>query len=54
VVLESLEGSEGSTTGEQLVAEAALVFWLTIVVVDLVVGVLSVTWRKDDQRLLSI
>jgi len=43
VVLEGLEGSEGSTTGEQLVTETALVLWLTIVVVDLVVGVLGVT-----------
>lgn len=50
VVLKSLEGGEGSTTGNQLVAEATLVLWLTVVVVDLVVVVLSVTCERSGQQ----
>jgi len=46
VVLECLEGSEGSTSGNHFVAEAALVLWLTIIVVALVVVVLGVTWKR--------
>jgi hypothetical protein len=40
LILEDLHGGEGSTTGEQLMAELALVVWL-VLVVDLVVLLLA-------------
>ena len=43
MVLESLEGSEGSTTSNQFVAEAALVLRLAVVLVALLVGILTFT-----------
>lgn len=42
LVLEHLHGHEGSTAGEQLVAELGLV---VILLVDLVVVVLGVAWK---------
>ena len=44
VVLESLEASKGSASGDQLMAEAGLVLLEVVVVVDLVVRVLAVIY----------
>jgi len=51
-VLEDFEGTEGGGTADELVAELGFVVVVAVALVDLLVGVLRFTWRK--QRLLAM